>query len=112
MQFDKVISGISKYIEHEIYPNMTDWQEILARMAVTRFMTNKDNLKAELIKNPFVRTLGLMDERGEIDVNGLMADLKAQVSAKGKVEIHIPLFGTFSFTNPDLDKMHRMIMEG
>lgn len=62
MQFEKVINGISKYIEREIYPNMTDWQEILARMAVTRFMNNKDNLKAELIRNPFVRTLNLMAE--------------------------------------------------
>lgn len=112
MQFEKVINGISKYIEREIYPNMTDWQEILARMAVTRFMSNKDNLKAELIRNPFVSMLNLVTESGEVDVNGIMADLKSQVAAKGKIEIHIPLFGTFSFTAPDLDKLHRIIMEG
>ena len=112
MQFEKVINGILKYMDHEIYPGLNDWQEILARMAVTRFTANRGKLKDELIKNPFVAMLDLVTESGEVDVNGIMADLKSQVAAKGKIEIHIPLFGTFSFTNADIDKLHRMILEG
>lgn len=112
MQIDRVINGILKYMEQEVYPGLSDWQEILARMAVARVTADRGKLKNTIKSNSFVTALNIVNESGEVDVNGIMADLKSQVAAKGKIEIHIPLFGTFSFCNADIDKLHRMIMEG
>ena len=112
MQIDRVINGILKYMDQEIYPGLSDWQEILARMAVTRVTADRGKLKDAIKSNSFVTALNIVNESGEVDVNGIMADLKSQISAKGKIEIHIPLFGKFCFSNADVDKLHRMIMEG
>lgn len=112
MDFDRVINGIIKYLDREIYIGMNDWQEVLARMAVSRVIGNKDHLRESLVSNSFVRTFGIMDESGDVDVEGLMRDLKQQIEEKGKLEIAIPMFGKFRFVSADVDKLYRTIMEG
>lgn len=112
MDFDRVINGIVKYLDREIYIGMNDWQEMLARIAVSRVIGNKDHLKNSLLSNPFVKTFGIIDEGGNVDVDGLMRDIKGQMELKGKLEFAIPMFGKFTFSSADVDKLHRTIMEG
>ena len=112
MDFDRVINGIIKYLDREIYIGMNDWQEMLARIAVSRVIGNKDHLRESLMANPFVRTFGIIDEGGNVDVDGLMRDIKEQMELKGKLEFAIPMFGKFTFSSADVDKLHRTIMEG
>ena len=111
MNFEKVIHGIVKYLDKEIYNNMTDWQEVLARIAVGRMIGDTSELKRTLMQNAFVKTFAIMDEHGNVDVDGLMRDLKNQISHKGKIDITIPLLGTFTFTADDVDELHRTIDE-
>lgn len=112
MHFDRVISGLIKYLDQEIYVGMNDWQEMLARIAVSRVIGNKDTLRTSLMNNPFVKTFAIIDENANVDVDGLIRDLKMQIEQKGKIEIAIPMFGKFTFTSEDIDKLHRTIMEG
>ena len=112
MHFDRVISGLIKYLDQEIYIGMNDWQEMLARIAVSRVIGNKDTLRTSLMNNPFVKTFAIIDENANVDVDGLIRDLKTQIEQKGKIEIAIPMFGKFTFTSEDIDKLHRTIMEG
>jgi hypothetical protein len=111
MNFDKVIHGIVKYLDNEIYSNMTDWQEVLARIAVGRMIGDTSELKKTLMDNSFVKTFAIMDEHGDVDVDGLMRDLKNQIAQKGKIDISIPLLGKFTFTSEDVDELHRTIDE-
>lgn len=112
MEFEKVLNGIMKYLNNEVYRNMNDWQEILARIAVSRVVGNEQNLKTALINNAYVKTFAIMDESGMVDVDGLMRDLKSQLEQKGKVTFSLPMFGTFTFTPEDVEKLHRTIKEG
>lgn len=112
MHFDRVISGLIKYLDQEIYVGMNDWQEMLARIAVSRVIGNKDTLRTSLMNNPFVKTFAIIDENANVDVDGLIRDLKTQIEQKGKIEIAIPMFGKFTFASEDIDKLHRTIMEG
>lgn len=112
MNFDRVINGINKYINAEIYSTMNDWQEVLARIAVSRMLGNADQLKHSLNTNGFIRTFAIMDENGNIDVEGLARDIKKQIEAKGKVTISIPLMPTLTFKPEDVDVLYRYIMEG
>ena len=111
MQFEKVIHGIIKYLDREIYNNMSDWQEVLARIAVGRMLGDEDALKATLMNNTFVKTFAIMDTDGNVDVDGLMRDLREQISHKGKISITFPLIGTFTFTADDVDELYRTIEE-
>jgi hypothetical protein len=112
MNFEKVLMGITKYLNREIYSEMNDWQEVLARMAVSRVIGNAESLKKTLIENPFIKTFSIMDDEGNVDVEGVARDLKKQIADKGKLTITIPLFGVFTFVSEDVDKLHRTIMEG
>ena len=111
MQYEKVVDGINRYLDREIYANMNDWQEMLARIAVSRLMGNKE-LKTQLISNPYIRTFAIIDSEGEVDVDGLMRDIKEQIRAKGKLEVSIPIFGKFTFHEGDVENLHRAILEG
>ena len=111
MEFEKVIRGVNKYLNTEIYSEMNDWQEVLARMAVARVMGNSETLKETLASNGYITTFAIMDDNGNVDVDGLSKELKTQLELKGKMTIKIPLLGGFTFTATDVDKLYRMILE-
>lgn len=111
MQYERVVDGIFRFMDREIFPNMNDLQEVMARIAVSRVLGN-GGLKQQLIENPFVRTFAIIDHDGNVDVDGLMRDLKEQIRAKEKLEISVPMFGRFTFHESDVENLHRTIMEG
>jgi hypothetical protein len=108
MKFDRVLYGINKYLDKEIYAGMNDWQEVVARIAVSRIIGNK-NLEQTLLGNPYIKTFAIADTEGNIDVEGLYRDLKKLIQAKGKIEIELPIFGKFTFTESDVDCLYSCI---
>ena len=111
MEFDKVVRGILKYLDREIYGGMADWQEMIARIAIGRIFGDEDKLKTTLTSNSFLRTFSIIDADGRVDVEGLMKDIKRQIEAKGKLELSIPMLGKFSFVSTDVDNLHQYIKE-
>lgn len=69
MKFDRVLYGINKYLDKEIYAGMNDWQEVVARIAVSRIIGN-NNLEQTLLGNPYIKTFAIADTEGNIDVEG------------------------------------------
>lgn len=110
MKLDRVLNGVARYLDKEIYAGMNDWQEILARMAVSRILDDK-NIES-LMNNPYMKTFAISDAEGNIDVDGLYRDLKRLVQAKGKVEITLPMFGKFTFAESDVDCLYSCIVGG
>ena len=111
MRFEKVINGILKYMDAEIYGTMNAWQEMAARIAVSRLLRNSDNIKKALANNTFIKTFAIIDNDGNVDVEGLMQDIKAEIGRKEKFTISIPMFGSFSFNVDDVDKLAWSIFE-
>ena len=108
--FDKVISGIVKYLEENILSTMNELQDFAVRLAMSRVLNNVDTFKAMLVNNAFVRTFAIIDDKGNVDVDGLYRDIKEQVRAKGKITIKIPMLGTtYRFTEQDVDKLFETI---
>ena len=112
MTLERVISGINKYINAEIYSTMNDWQEVLARIAVGRIAGNTSDLKRVLMENTFVKTFAIIDGNGNVDIASLLDDFRRQIQMKGKLDINVPMFGKFSFTLSDIDKLQNFISEG
>lgn len=111
MEFEKVLNGIVAYLNKEIFPNMNDWQEILARVAVSRVLGDGQKLKEYLTTNTYIKTFGIIDDSGTVDVDGLLGEFKKQLELKGKLTVALPMFGTFTFTPEDVDKLHRTMLE-
>lgn len=104
MNVDRVLNGIVKYMDREILSSMNDWQEFLARLGMARLLGNK-NLESMLLDNPYVKTFAIIDENGNVDVDGLHKDFKTLIQSKGKIEIALPMFGTYTFNESDVDKL-------
>ena len=109
MKFEKVINGIVKYIDRNICPNMNDLQEIGYRAMCSRVLDNTDQYQEMLSKNAFVKTFAVIDESGDVDVDGLIKAIRDPIAKKGKVKIKVPFYGSFTFTPEDIDELHRTI---
>ena len=109
MKFEKVIDGISKYIDGEIYGMLNDWQEIVARMFVGRFLGNRDILKQKIMENPLLMSFAMIDSDGNMDVDCFLGDLKQVISQKGGLTFSIPLFGNLKFVDADVDRLRKYI---
>lgn len=109
--FEKVVDGIAKYLDRNLYHNMNDIQELIARVALGRVIDRSEDIKDALIKNGILKTFGIINSEGEIDVEGLANDLKNQMQHKGGIELSIPLFGKIKFVPEDIDDIHRFIRE-
>jgi hypothetical protein len=108
-KFEKVLTGVSDFINQEIYSGMSDWQELLARITVGKFLTNEQAVKELLVNNAYIRTFGIVDGEGMIDVDTLITDIKNEISKKGKIVITIPMFGTMTFKPEDADTLKEHI---
>ena len=108
-QFEKVIDGMVTYINDEMFMGMNDWQEMTARILVARVVNNQEAVKKTLIDNGFIRTFGIIDSEGMVDVCGLANDIKQEIVKKGKMTFTVPMFGKISFLPSDVDKLYKNI---
>lgn len=111
-RFEKVIDGLSKYIDREIYGGMTDMQELVARVFVGRIINNTEGVKKALIDNGYLRTFGIIGEDGSVDIDTLAKDVKREIERKEKLVVSIPMFGRLTFTPNDVDVIVNYIKEG
>lgn len=111
MTYDTVIQGIINYINKEILSTMADWQAMLARVAISRLLSNKDGFRAAITGNAFLQSMGIVSVDGMVDVDGLVRDLKEQISLAGKLEIELPVFGKYVFFPEDVDTLCKYIKE-
>lgn len=111
-EIGKVIDGISKYIDSEIYSGMNDIQEFAARVVIGRLINNKEQVKDYFVNNGFIRTFGFVDGDGMVDVGSLMTDIKKEIERKEKITLSIPMFGKFTFKPSDVDNLYRHITGG
>ena len=107
--FNRVMDGIVKYINDEMFIGMNDWQEMTARILLARVLNNHDAIKNALIDNGLVRTFGIVDSEGMVDVCGLARDIKQEITRKGKMTFTVPMFGKISFVPEDVDKLYNYI---
>ena len=111
MNFEKVLSGIIRYIERYIYPNLTDWQEVVAGTAIDKLYESRADL-FNLIKGNHIYKMMLgMNSDGNIDVDSLAKKIKSKIEKKGKVEVSLPMKIKLTFTPDDVDSILAVIKE-
>jgi hypothetical protein len=110
MHIDRVIDGVARYINGEIFGGLNDWQEVIARIAVGRILENKDALKQKIVHNPYIASFAVINADGEMDVEKFLADLKGAIAQKGSVTVSVPMFGDMKFVEADVDRLRGYIM--
>lgn len=112
VSFEKVIDGINRYIDKEIYGNLNDLQEMIARLAVGRINQNSENIKKYLMENGFCKTLCLVDADGMVDIDKILQDVRTEIERKDSIQVQIPFIGKMTFHAHDVDVLRNEITGG
>lgn len=103
---DQISRGVANFFDEEVRPSLSGGKAILYGIAVGRIAANAPNLMEKYA--PVLTPLGILKD-GEVDVEGLAAELKTQMQRSGGV-LSIPIMGdTFSFHPQDVDALMRCI---
>lgn len=108
-EFEKVLNGIAKYINNEIFPGMNQLQEFAARVVVGRILNNEKNIKNMIVNNGFIKTFGIVDEEGMIELESLMHDIKREIARQEKITFDVPMLGKMTFSHADVDALYYAI---
>ena len=110
ISMDKVKRGIARYIDEEFTNKMSGWQKWVFGAGIAMFIENFTSNMQRLKENPVVKSLGLMDDMGNVAVERLHQQLKVQAQ-KGAVTFEIPMLGTVTLRENDVDKLYNYIMQ-
>lgn len=106
--YDKVMSGLSKFIDTEIVNKVPGWKKWLVGSAMGIMLSNSSSIFEQLNKNSFIKTLNLIDDLGNINVDELYKELKKQAQ-KSNATIELPMIGSFVLNEQDVDKLYKFI---
>lgn len=109
VEFEKVMDGISRYMNSEIYAGMNAWQDFAARIMVGRIVGNQEAVKDMLMNNVFAKTFGIVDSDGMVDVDSLAKDIRRELARRERMTVEIPMFGKYTFSPSDVDALYQEI---
>ena len=103
---DQVSRGVADFYDTEVRPSLSGWKAIAYGVAVGRIAANAPQLMAKYAG--VLDALGVVKD-GMVDVEGLAAELKSQMSRNGG-ELTVPIIGdVFTFKPADVDSLVRCI---
>ena len=103
-----VRDGMVEYISDNVITHLPVQQQLLAGMILGVARSRADGIISELAKHPAVKMLGVMDGQ-KIDIDVLYQAAKEQMQKIGKLSLDIPMIGSLTFDESDLDTLYRSI---
>jgi hypothetical protein len=107
---DKVKRGIARYLDEEFTNKMTGWQKWVFGTAAAMFIENFASISNAWRENPMVKSLGLMDDSGNVAVERIYQHLRVQAQ-KGPITFDIPMMGSVTLREADVERLYTCIMQ-
>ena len=107
-EYNKVLNGITKYIDTEIVDKIEGWQKWVIGSGIGIALSNSTNLFNQLKDNEIVKMLGIINEENKIDIEKIYKEFKNQAK-KGSISFEVPLVGTLTLNEQDVDKIYDFI---
>lgn len=106
----KVMHGIASYLDAELMPQFggNTIERVVAGTAISLAIRKGAVIVDSYKDNQVVKMLGIMDDKGNIDIDVLSDELKKNVPKEG-VKVNVPVIGTMTFTKDDIDTLHNYI---
>lgn len=107
-------SGVSRWLDKELMPKLPrggayDGLKKAATVAVAMYAIKQGRSALEMLtRNPFMATIGAVNEEGEIDIEGFAEEMRKQIPEKG-LTMDVPMIGELTIYREDLDDMLRCI---
>lgn len=109
--YSKVINGITKFVDSEIINKLVGAPRWIIGTISGVALKKANNLYVGLKNNVWIKSMELVNEKDEIDVELIYEELKKQAQ-KGSIFINIPMAGELTLNEQDVDKLYSFIMGG
>ena len=106
-----VQNGVIKYIDRELLPQIVGWKKWTFGAAASLWLSNLPTTYNQLRKIPFINSLGVISENGQIDIDKIYREFARQAES-GPVTISLPIVGEFTLNKTDVELIYRLILEG
>lgn len=109
---NKIGQGIASYIDTELIPQLqkNGVERVIVGTVASLVIQKAETIVGGYKDNSLVKMLGIMDEKGDVDIDIITEELKKNIAKEGFV-IDIPIVGTLTFHKEDVDKLYKIIME-
>lgn len=110
VSIDKIEKGIAHYLDGELMPQFesSGWEKVLVGTAASLMIRKSGAIIAGYKDHKWVKMLGIMDDKGNVDVEALATELKKNIPKEG-FKVDIPIIGVMTFHKNDVDKLHEYI---
>lgn len=106
-EYNKVINAIATFIDEEILTNINGWQKWVLGSGVGIALSDSKELFNSLKGNEIIKMLKIVDG-DQINVDKIYKELKKQAK-KSPVTFNIPMIGTLTLKEEDVDKLKEII---
>lgn len=110
VSMDKVKRGIARYVDEEFINKINGWQKWVFGAGFAMFLENFAANMQRAKENPMVKSLGLIDDMNNVAVDRMRQQLKVQAQ-KGPITFEIPMLGSITLNESDVDKLYNLIMQ-
>lgn len=104
---NQVRRGIEKYMDAEILPKLPKAKAFGMGVYAELLLSQTESQLQKYLELPAVKVLGIVDESGNIDIEKLR-DV-AHKKMPDNIQLDLPLIGTFTFGNADIDMLYQHI---
>lgn len=104
----KINNALNLFIDNEILPlsaNMSGVEQFLFGTAVGVVRYKSQNVINNVLNSNFAKSLEIVDESGEVDIDTLYAASKAAMQKTKEIKI-----ASIKLREPDLDKLYNYII--
>lgn len=107
---DQIISGTINYIDSEIMPSLPTAGKWLVGAGVGIVKSRASSFISAITNNDMIKAVGIVDNNGMIDIDLVLENLKTSAKKYGKVTIEVPLTGTLSLSDSDIELIRSYIL--
>lgn len=110
VSIDKIEQGVAAYLDSELMPQLptNGVQKVIAGTAISLLIKRSGMILESYKNNQLVKMLGIMDSEGNVDVDILAEELKKNMPKEG-VKVDVPVIGTLTFKENDIEKLYEYI---
>lgn len=111
VSFNQIVQGLLKYIDAEILPKISGIQKWATGVAVSLAVNNSTQIFHNLKNNQYIKMLNIIDDHDQVNLDVLYAEFKKQAQ-KGPIVVDVPMVGSFTFNEMDVNKLYSYIQGG
>lgn len=106
-EYNKVINGIATFIDEEILTSINGWQKWVLGSGIGIALSDAEELFNSLKSNELIKMLKIVDG-DKVNVDKIYKELKKQAK-KSSITFNIPMIGTLTLKEEDVDKLKEII---